>query len=173
MSITEPRDLMDVLARLDHSRHEPTTKTMRHYKRYSVRGEARLESLDPTCVDPSITVLLRDVSRAGIGFLVDQILEPGSMWRVQLRTRDFVIGSVAIIVRYCRAVQSDLYLCGGQVVIEPYLLNQLGIPPEQARNEELCNFDKRDTSAFSGNFGECISPDDLFARPDDADLDGA
>lgn len=165
MSMTEPRDLMDVLARLDHSRQEPATHTMRRYKRYSIRGEARLESLDPTCVDPSITVLLRDVSRAGLGFLVDQFLEPCSMWRVQFRTREFVVGSVAIIVRYCRAVQSDLYLCGGQVVIEPYLLNMLGVEADQARSEELCRFDEHDVTAFES--GEFVSPDDLFAKPHD------
>lgn len=153
MSITEPRDLMDVLSRLDQSRQEPTTERLRKYRRYSIRGEARLESLDPTCVEPTTTVLLRDISRAGVGFLVDHFVDPCSMWRLQFHTREFAIGSIAIIIRYCRAVQSDLYLCGGQVVIEPYLLNMLGVSADEARNEELCQYDPLDTADF-------VSPDE-------------
>lgn len=144
MSLTEPKDLMDVLARLDESRQEPTEQTMRRYRRYSVRGEARIEPLDPAELQSPLRVLLRDISRAGVGFLADQFISPCTMWRMQLQTRDFVIGSTAVMVRFCRAVQSDLYLCGAQVIIEPYLMHMLGVPADQARHEELCHFDKRD-----------------------------
>ncbi|MBI1370327.1 MAG: hypothetical protein GC162_16960 [Planctomycetes bacterium] len=148
MSTTKPQELMEMLAKLDEHRKDPPVEVQRRYQRFVVRGEAKLEPIDEMELEHPIPILLRDISRGGVGFLSNQFLEPCTMWRVRFATKDYVIGSQPIIIRFCRAVQSDLYLVGGQAVIEPYILGMLGVPANQLRHEDMCTFSDHDVSNF-------------------------
>lgn len=156
MSTTHPsKDLMDVLTMLEECRQDPVVETQRKFKRYSVRADAKLESMDDDCADTRTTILLRDISRGGIGFLCDRFLDPGTMHRVRFQVHGYPVGSQPIVVCYCRLVQDNLYMIGGQFVVEPYLMALAGVGPEQLGNDDLT--------------GEC-SADDVseFLAPDAA-----
>ena len=146
--LLDPNDTMDLLNRLDAGRQDPPNGTSRRFKRHIIRGQARIESIDLTDMDEMITVTLRDVSRAGVGFVADRFIEPCTMWRMFLTNGSFIAGSIVIIIRFCRAVTSDMYLCGGQTVIEPFLLHQLGVPMDEARHETQCSYSDHDVADF-------------------------
>lgn len=135
-AMTEPKDLMEVLERLERARQEPTNGQHRSYKRHPVRGDARLEPLSEDPYAETVPILLRDISRGGVGFLSEQQIEPGSLWRIRFQQQGRWIGSQAIAVRHCRLIQSELYLVGGQFVIEPYILQMVGVPERELAREE-------------------------------------
>ena len=85
MKAAEPKDLMDVLARLEDTRHQPGVEAQRRFRRFTVRGEATLEPMQGPAMQDPLTVLLRDISRGGAGFLTDRFIEPCSTWRLPNR----------------------------------------------------------------------------------------
>ncbi len=149
MSIAEPRDLMAVLKRLEQQRHVTAdVESQRRFRRFNVRADGLLESLD-IAGEPSFPVMLRDISRGGVGFLADRFLEPTSMWRLRIVRRGIVLGSQPLLVRYCRLIQSDLYIVGGQFVAEPSLMSAAGVSDEDIKaNEPWCRYDRTDVSEF-------------------------
>ncbi len=143
-----PMDLTDVLSMLEERRQEPTEGTQRRFKRFPVRGDARLEPVEPESLDRGCTVLLRDISRGGIGFLCDHAIEPGALFRVQFQADGHEYGAVPITVCFCRLVQDDLYMVGGQFIVEPYIMSMMGVSPAELAGESLGRFDPLDVSDF-------------------------
>ncbi len=151
MSATEPKDLMDVLAKLEHHRADPTPDSpdaQRRFRRFVVRGDALLESMDLSMTREPLNVLLRDVSQGGVGFLSDQFIEPCTEWRVRFQAQGRIVGSQPVIIRFCRLVQDGLYLIGAQFVIEPYLMAALGVSEQELREQNICSYGNLDVSEF-------------------------
>lgn len=148
MSSTEPKDLIDVLSRLEQTRHEPDGPMQRKFRRFVIRGDAKVEPLSPGEMEEVIRVQLRDISRGGIGFLCDRFLPPCTEWRMHFKAGRHGVGSQAMMIRYCRLVQDGLYLVGGQFVIEPYLMAALGVQEAAMEDEPACHYDQLDVSEF-------------------------
>jgi hypothetical protein len=154
MTTARPCDLLDLLNDMESWRQDPEVERNRAYRRFPVRGDATLESLDASrLVRLPITVMLRDISRGGTGFICDRALTPGSVWRVGFNHKGFQIGSQPIVIRFCREVQDGLYLIGGQFVIEPAVMIMLGV------NEEQLGHDVRDREEPADT--DFLDPDDM------------
>ena len=60
MPTAEPKDLMEVLARLEEQRQDPEMEKQRKFRRFIVRGEAKLEPLtkdsltEPTTIERDV-----------------------------------------------------------------------------------------------------------------------
>lgn len=154
MSMAEPRDLMDVLARLEQASPDHDDPGKRRFKRYSVRHDAKLEAMSEDSYEEPLTVLLRDISRGGAGFLVDRFLEPSTFWRLRFMAHGHVAGSQPIVLRFCRMVQENLFLAGGQFVLEPYIMHELGVSDTDLQREDVQAYTDEDVSRF-------LAPDDL------------
>ena len=141
-------NLAEVLSMLDERRQEPVEDTKRRFQRFPVRGDAQLEPLDSDAIEHTTSVLLRDISRGGVGFLSDHTLEPGALYRLRFRVNGNTVGSQPIAVCFCRLVQDGLYMVGGQFVIEPYLMTLVGVEPAELTGESLRRFDPLDVSDF-------------------------
>jgi hypothetical protein len=148
MSMTEPKDLMDVLTRLDEARQQPAVEKQRRYRRFSIRGDARIEPVHENALGETIPVLLRDISRGGIGFLVDRFIEPGSYWRLRFMSHNQIVASQPIAMRFCRLIEEHLYIAGGQFIVEPYIMAMLGVGEEQMQTDDLSRFSEHDVSEF-------------------------
>jgi hypothetical protein len=155
MSIAQPNDLMSVLNRLEEHRREDADpgNASRRFRRFAIRTEGILEPLDLSD-GHTYPVMLRDISRNGVGFLCEKFIEPCTLWRIRFIRHNLVIGSQPMIMRYCRLIQPDLYILGGQFIVEPHLMLALGVNEEDLRTgETLCNYDGTDISDF-------VSPDE-------------
>lgn len=128
MALKEPHAVLEVLSRLEGLRTtEPQgAACKRQFVRQVVRGDAELWSCDEGLGRQSIAIQLRDVSWGGLGFLCTQPLDADSLWRVHFLQRSQIVGHVTLLVRHCRRVDEDLYLIGGQAVIDPGLMLVLG-----------------------------------------------
>lgn len=158
MSIAEPRDLIEVLQRMEFWRQEPSVETKRAFKRFPVRGDATLEPIDAEQMfGPPLTVMLRDISRGGVGFLVEQYIEPRSVWRIAFKSQGQRIATQPIAVRFSRLVQDGLYLTGGQFVIEPFVMHSLGVSLHEMTDDIN---DLRDTTDGSDE-SPFVAPDDV------------
>lgn len=135
MSVAEPQDLLELLQRMEYWRQEPAVERKRAFKRFSVRGDASLEPMDTEALSGPLTVMLRDISRGGAGFVCEEYLEPGQIWRMRFKSQGFWVGSQPVLVRFCRLVQNGLYLVGTQFIIEPAILHALGVPTHELAND--------------------------------------
>jgi hypothetical protein len=135
MTVAEPRDLVELLQRMEYWRQEPTVEKQRAFRRFSVRGHAALEPIDTDMVSGPVTVMLRDISRGGAGFVCEEFLDVASTWRMTFKKEGFRIGSQPIVVRFCRLIQDGLYLVGSQFTAEPYIIHALGVPSHELAND--------------------------------------
>ena len=114
----------------------------RIFQRYEVRGEARIEPLDERSVRGlCIDVRLRDISRTGVMFAIEGPIDVDSMWRMRLIDSGHAIGSVPILVRYCRSASDGAFEVGAQFMIEPYILNVLGVATHRLVSDECTDVD--------------------------------
>lgn len=128
---------------------EPSGQDDRHFIRHSVRGEARLEPLaERLALEQPLQVMLQDIGRTGIKFYVDRPLELGSAWRMKFIHHGFAIGSAPLAIRYCDAVSESHFHIGAQFMIEPYILNIVGVP-EQDLKVDAVDGDQFDESWFT------------------------
>ncbi len=163
MTTSEPQELIRVLTQMEYWRQEPPTERQRAFRRFTVRGDATVEQVD----DQSIVhltakpVMLRDISRGGVGFVVDQFLEPGSVWRLAIFDRGRKAGTQTLVVRYCRLVQDGLYLVGAQFIIEPHLMLTLGVEERALADDIHQRVKPEDTADF-------LAPDAVDERDESA-----
>jgi len=158
MSVAEPRNLIEVLSRMEYWRQEPAVERNRAFKRFEVRGEAVIEPVQDTHLPDRHTIMLRDISRGGLGFLCTSFLEPGSVWRVAFYDRGHRVSSQVLCVRFCRLVQDGLYLAGTQFIIEPYIMLTLGISESDLTEDIHDNRSPADTTHF-------VPPDSVDDEP--------
>ncbi len=131
-----------------------TTPKDRQFSRHSIRGEARLEPLDEgPSLDPPLLVMLQDIGRTGVKFMINQNLDVDSTWRLRFLHHGFCIGTVPLIVRYVKEVERGNFHAGGQFMIEPYILNMVGVSEEILKVSEAPD-------------GESFDLGDFFAPPD-------
>lgn len=138
-----------MLSRMEYWRQEPPVERNRAFRRFSIRGEARIEPVHETIVDTVPNkVMLRDISRGGVGFLSEHFIEVGSVWRMAFTDRGRQIGTQVFVVKFCRLVQDGLFLVGGVFTIEPYVMVMLGVN-ETDLDSDINNRSKpEDISAF-------------------------
>jgi hypothetical protein len=139
MTVHSPQALLAELAKLETLRNDSRAATgQRQYQRFVVRGDAELRSMDRTCLDASpMQILLRDLSRGGIGFVSSLELERGSTWQACFLHKDYLIGSQGAIVRHCRKIENGLFLVGAQFCIETGLMSLAGIDPAAIRDGDI------------------------------------
>jgi c-di-GMP-binding flagellar brake protein YcgR len=150
MSIVEPRDLIEVLNRLESWREKPEGPERRNARRYPVRGDAWLQPLDPAQqIGPPHKLMLRDISCTGVGFVCEASLAIGSAWRIVLADNGLQLTSQPMIVRFVRVIHEELYLVGAQFVIDPCIMRLLGVPCTELSTDS----DNDETEA------DCIPPE--------------
>jgi hypothetical protein len=124
-----PHQLLATLRDIEQRPSSHTTQD-RRYVRCSLRGEAILQTVENAANQPrAVRVQLRNISLTGVGFLISEPLEPGSLWRVTFVDRHFAVGHQTISIRHCRPVTEGTFVCGGQFCIEPGLLHVMGVDP--------------------------------------------
>ena len=129
------------LAELERSRHSLVPgQCQRQFDRHVIRGEAVLTPVEDRSKEGfMVEAHLRDVSRGGIGFVCRELLEAGSRWRIEFRQHGHAIAEQTIVVRHCREVRSNLYLCGSQFIASAGLLTLLGVPAADLLAESESN----------------------------------
>ena len=159
MTVSDPKELIGLLSQLEYWRQDPIQEQQRAFRRFTVRGDATIEPVEQSSIDRIATmpVMLRDISRGGIGFVVEQFIDPGTVWRLSFYEHNHRVGSQVFVVRFCRLVHNGMYLVGAQFVIEPYLMMALGIQNEQLHEDIRDRTRPEDTADFLG-------PDDVAAE---------
>lgn len=136
MTLADPTQIVEVLARLESAPAAKLEPEHRLFTRFPVRAEATLESVeDLSSQRMRIAAMVRNVSRGGVGFVADQPLAMGSIWRVSFERRGREIASQAIAVCFCKQIEEGIYLLGGQFVVEPSLLLMLGVDEAELSND--------------------------------------
>jgi hypothetical protein len=138
MCTAEPYALLSALQDLENVREQASAKHGRQYKRFAIRGEAELRPMHRIDTDAgTVTVLLRDIGRGGVGFICDQRMELNSVWRVCFYQRGYMIGHQAVIIKHCRSIKPGVWLAGAEFCIETGLMVLLGIEPTDIRRGDL------------------------------------
>ncbi|MEM6333470.1 MAG: hypothetical protein AAF823_09050 [Planctomycetota bacterium] len=121
--------MLDELDRLEAIRNpEHDAREKRAFERFVIRRDAELHPMNRSMLDPvPVEIKLRDLSHSGFGFIADQPLVTGSLWRCCFLDSGYVIGELACQIRHGSQVGSSLYLYGAQVVIPTGLMLQLGV----------------------------------------------
>ncbi len=156
MSVAEPRNLIEMLSRMEYWRQEPAVERQRTFKRFEVRGQALLEPIENPAHTGHLQVMLRDISRGGVGFVCERFLEPGTVWRIAFEDRGQRVGQQPACVRFCRLVQDGLYLVGAQFVVEPYIMLAAGISATDLASDITESTNPTDTAEY-------VPPDSLEA----------
>ena len=130
MSHSDPHALLDELTRLERLRDPDCDRRRRRSQRLTVRGDADLlPSGRERCAGPSASLMLRDMSRSGFGFVADRPLAVNSKWRLRLLQRGYDVAEADIIVRHSQQVGDYAYLTGAQVCNRDGLFQLLGADP--------------------------------------------
>jgi hypothetical protein len=154
MSKSEPRKLLEELTRLEGLRGEGVDQGKRQFERFVVRADAELTPMDRSRVEQQcVPVLLRDMGKGGIGFVVAEPLDVHSTWHVAFLKDGYIIGSQGLTVRHSKHLRDNAYLVGGQFCASNGLLAMLGVKPAALR-------DQADPTQ-SGDQQDFISPEDL------------
>lgn len=136
---TIPRDsILKQLNRLEELRdpNSPAAK-QRLFRRYVARGDAELRPMSHSQIEHKpVAVKVRDVSRGGIGFLVEQALPENSTWELVMLESGYATATQPIVIRHCQSVAEQLYLVGGQFIAGTALMLSLGVDPSCLRDDE-------------------------------------
>lgn len=137
MNTSPKNQLLTALAALEQSRKPSPAASRRQFTRYDVRGDAELIAPDRNQINiEPIIVMLRDVSRGGIGFVADSPVPSDSIWRIQFQQNGYDVADMNIVVRFSKLVASDIYLCGAQICVRSGIMCLLGIDAAQMRRDE-------------------------------------
>lgn len=163
MAKSNPQALLKELTRLETLRDPQFAKSNRQFERFVVRSDAELHPMDRSRrVQAPVPILLRDLSRGGIGFVCSEPLSVDSTWHVSFNKDGYIIGSQALIIRHCRLIKETTYLVGAQFCVSSGLLAQLGVRASALRDSD--QMVTRDTPAQEDPFDDqdnFLSPDDL------------
>ncbi|MEM0913508.1 MAG: hypothetical protein AAGK09_02750 [Planctomycetota bacterium] len=125
--------LLDELDRLE-SRRAPDLLDVcnRQFARFATRGDAELHPMTRSKLDATpIEIKLRDIGRGGLGFIVEQFIEPGTPWRCVFLDSGYAVGEIACVIRHCDRIDGRVHLAGAQIVVPTGLLVMLGADPAQ------------------------------------------
>ncbi len=149
MSTTPPNDLIGLISQPEYWQQTQAKDQQRCFERFEVRGDATLEPIEKGHVEsPCIRVQLRDISRGGIGFISNQFIDPGTVWRVRFEYQSELIGTQPAVVRYCRLTSENMYIVGGQFVVEPAMMMLQGVPEQHLGKDIVDRQDTLDTADF-------------------------
>ena len=84
----------------------------------------------------AIDVMVQNVSRTGVKFQVDEALTPDSTWRLRLVESGFALGTIPMLIRYCRPLPTGSFEIGAQFMIESYILNILGVATHELKMDD-------------------------------------
>lgn len=158
MSKSEPQVLLQELQRLEGLRNPQSAQHLRKYERHIVRIDAELLHMDRSSIDQApVAVLVRDLGRAGVGFVSPVELEVESTWHLAFLRNGYVIGRQGVVIRHCRRIGDNAYLVGGQFCIESGLMTLLGIDPGQIHDGAAPSAGV-ESDEYSDQY---LSPDDL------------
>lgn len=147
--VAGPQDVLVALEELEQQAENSSAQSRREYDRFAVRGDAVLANMDSIGGESvTIQVMLRDVSRGGIGFLCQQKVDAGTLWRVSFMQHGYAIAHQGLQIRHCRELRSGVFLVGGQFVVETGLMCILGVPPAKLRTDKPTLAVKEDDAQF-------------------------
>lgn len=130
-------NVLAVLCDIERRSQQGPMSVKRQFVRQSLRGEAILQTLEDAAVEVrTLRVQLRDISLAGIGFLTNEPVEVGTIWRVMFVVGNYTVGQQTITVRHGRAIAEGAYICGGQFCMEPGVLQMIGVDPDTLRSSD-------------------------------------
>lgn len=148
MPSADPRTLLQTLNKLESLRDPTVSKQLRQYSRFVVRGDAELTPMERSSLDQRpVLVMLRDLSRGGVGFVSQQPLPKCSLWRVGFLYQGQVVSQQPMIIRHSNCVDASVYLVGGQFCVETGVMILQGIDHAQIRDGDQPN-----TGPASTNF---------------------
>ncbi len=102
----------------------------RRFQRFAVRGDAELHSIGTARLEQRpILIQIRDIGWGGVGFLCQEPLALGSMWRANFLHGGYIAGTQSLVVCHHKPLGGSLFLVGGQFIVEAGLLRLLGIEP--------------------------------------------
>lgn len=107
---------------------------LRDFDRFVLRGEAELQTVNPSHLDPEIiSIHIRDVSLGGIGFVTSNQLKHKSLYRINFVASGYPVYQDHVIIRHCDFVQDGVYLAGAEFCANPALLVLLGADPNAVK----------------------------------------
>ena len=100
----------------------------RIYPRYDVRCDAELVGItQQDANNEPILVQIRDIERAGIGFICPTKLTIGDLWRTHFIKEGYQFDQSIIRVCHCVEINDGIYFIGAQFCCESVLLLMLGV----------------------------------------------
>jgi len=131
--------LLQKLGQLESLR-DPSRGGKREFRRFPVRCEADLQPEGAGATDERpMRVWVRDISLGGLGFISEDYVEPGSIWRIMLRQHGYHVGEQCLIARYCREIETGVFLTGCEVSADFGLMAMLGVNPAEIAGSDLRN----------------------------------
>ncbi len=161
MSVERAKQLVDALTEIEKWRTKPASVRKRRFTRFGIRGSGMLVevSINANTERPHTTpVQLRDVSRGGVGFLLDRPLRVDCPYRLLFIEQELVIKSLPLFIRYCQQLEKNAYLLGGEFGAEAALLAALGVPIR-----DIATNDVPEDSLGAAASGDFVDPDEMEA----------
>ena len=125
---TAPMDIQAALRKLDSWQGEPTQGPQRRFRRFPVRGEARLWPGEAgSNPPPPAIVQIRDISRGGVGLLSNEPVQRGHISQMQLVASTHTLATEPDVSRNGREVIEYAYLIGVEFGIQASVMLALGV----------------------------------------------
>jgi len=161
MALADPTQIVEAIARLEAKSEGHPGIEHRLFTRFDVRTEAWLEPIEDLVERKRpIEVMVRNISRGGVGFVASRPLNVGSVWRIVFMRRGRQIASHTIALRFSQPIEDHIHLAGAQFVVDPALLLTLGV--DEAQLSRDIRYDPRRAGAADAD----------FAPPDEAEGEG-
>lgn len=156
MNNQQPSDLQAALRHLNAWQNEMFSGSQRRFRRFEVRGEARLWPGDVGTSTPTASVVqVRDISRGGVGLLSSEPIERGFFWQMQLVDSGVTLATLPAFCRFCRPITDGAYLIGVEFGVQASVMLALGV---QAK--DLADGDEAENQRPL--IGDFVEPDSLL-----------
>jgi len=137
MPSPDPRSLLKELNALENLRDNDVAAQRRQFKRFVIRGDAQLAEMSRVSSQSApISVMLRDLSRGGVGFISDKPIDSGSYWTLRLMHQGYAVAETAVTVRHGRMIKEGVYLVGSQICMSHGMMVLMGVDPMETDNSQ-------------------------------------
>jgi hypothetical protein len=128
MNNRKSTDLQAALKKIDAWQEDSNPDGQRRFRRFPVRGEARLwPGLADGGQNSATSSQIRDISRGGVGLLVSEPVERGQFWQMQIMSGGVAVATLPAFCRFCRKVTDGAYLIGAEFGVEASVLLALDV----------------------------------------------
>ena len=131
MTSPDHNSLLKELEQMERSRETEGGKAQRRFERFSIRGIALVEPIRLGTSKEMQTVVLRDLSLGGLGYLSSVPLQIDTIWSIDFIDDVYRVDQQTITIRFCNKVREDAYLAGGQFCADMGLMTSQGVQPRR------------------------------------------